>query len=274
MLHPFERLKTYIDCANGLGGNLRNSCSIFWRETKNVRVRLGLAAYHPNEVYALKTIYGPLYFRDNFGDITNLPGMFHQNEYRSKALAEDGVILDVGANIGLAAAWFALHNPGRPIYCFEPLAANVALITRNCPTAIVEQVAVGACHGRVKLRVDPDSVIASLIPCWWETKDFEFEVISLDEFTSERGIERVALLKIDVEGMETEVLKGSEQTLKRTSRVAMETHGTLRHDQVMKSLRQSGFQIDAQEFDGGTGLVFAVSATYGKHGSYSKAVGA
>jgi FkbM family methyltransferase len=265
MLHSFERLKVYIDCANGLGENARDACSIFWRETKNLRVRLGLAEYHPKEIYALKTVYGPLYFRDNFGDITNLAGLFQQNVYRSKALAEDGVILDVGANIGLAAAWFALHNPGRPIYCFEPLAANVALITRNCPTATVEQVAVGAERGRVKLHVDPDSVMASSIPCRWETTDSEFEVISLDEFRAQRGIDRIALLKIDVEGMETEILKGSRETLERTSRVAMETHGRSRHDEAMRFLREMGFNIDAQEFVGTTGLVFASSATNGKH---------
>src|SRR5262249_43327634 len=117
MLYSFKRLKTYIDCANDLGVNPRESCSIFWHETKNLRVRLHLGAYEPNEVYKLKTIYGPLYLRDNIGDITNLPGLFLENVYKSKALHEDGVILDVGANIGLAAAWFALHNPGRPIYC-------------------------------------------------------------------------------------------------------------------------------------------------------------
>src|SRR5262249_55258587 len=160
-----------------------------------------------------------------------------------KALHEDGVILDVGANIGLAAAWFALHNPGRPIYCFEPLAANVRLITQNCPTAKVVPVAVGAQRGRVILKVDPDSVIASSIPCWWDTSESEFEVISLDEFTSERDIKQVALIKIDVEGMETDVLKGAQETLKHTSRVAMETHGTSRHQEAIRCLRNSGFRI-------------------------------
>ena len=259
MFHPFERLKTYVDCANDLGANPRESCSIFWHETKNLRVRLGLAAYHPNKVYTVQTVYGPLYLRDNFGDITNLPDLFLENIYRSKTLKEAGVILDVGANIGLAAACFVLHNPGRPIYCFEPLAANVALIRLNCPVARVEQIAVGAQRGRIKLHVDPDSVMASRIPCGWETSEYEFEVISLDEFTSEHHIDEVGLLKIDVEGMETDVLQGGQEILKRTARVAMETHGTSRHNEALKRLRALGFNIDAQAFVGTTGLVFASS---------------
>ena len=264
MLQPIERLREYIDCARDLGGNPKEVCSILWRETKNLRVRLKLGTYHPNEVYSLKTIYGPLHFRDNFGDITNLAGLFHQNVYRSKALSEEGVILDVGANIGLAAAWFALHNPGRPIFCFEPLTENAALINRNCPAASVEQVAVGAQRGRVKLHVDRDSVMASSIPCRWETTDAEFEVISLDEFTRQRGIKSIALLKIDVEGMETEILKGSRETLNRTQRVAMETHGRSRHDETKRRLQEAGFNIDSEEFVGATGLVFASRAGNGK----------
>ena len=265
MLQPFERLKDYIDCARELGGSPKEVCSIFWHETKNLRVRLRLGTYHPNQVYSLKTVYGPLHFRDNFGDITNLVGLFHHNVYRAGALDEEGVIMDVGANIGLAAAWFAFHNPSRPIFCFEPLMANTALISRNCPTASVEQVAVGARRGRVKLQVDADSVMASSIPCAWETADAEFDVISLDEFTRQRDINSIALLKIDVEGMETEILKGSENTLKRTHRVAMETHGKSRHEFARRHLQEAGFNIDSEEFAGTTGLLFASRVSNGKH---------
>lgn len=257
MLQPIERLKEYIDCARVLGRGPKERGSIFWRETKNLRVRLKLGTYHPNDIYSLQTIYGPLHFRDNFGDITNLVGLFYQNVYRSKALDQDGVILDVGANIGLAAAWFALHNPGKPIYCFEPLRMNAELVSMNCPTARVEQVAIGARRGRVKLKVDPDGVMASSIPCRWETQETEFDVISLDEFISRKGIEQIALLKIDVEGMETEILEGAIQTLSKTYQIAMETHGRSRHEKAVSSLLDAGFSIDAEEFENTTGLVFA-----------------
>jgi FkbM family methyltransferase len=259
MLQPLERLKEYFVCARDLGDNPKDACNIFWRETKNLRVRLKLGSYHPREVYSLSTVYGPLHFRDNFGDITNLPGLFHQNVYRSTTLTGAGVILDVGANIGLAAAWFSLHNPNRPIYCFEPLKANVALVRKNCPRAIVKQAAVGAVRGSIKLQVDPDSVMASSIPCRWKTTQAEFDVITLDEFISEQRIERVALLKVDVEGMEIEILKGAGETLKRTARVAMETHAESRHCEALRRLKEAGFTIDAEEFSNTTGLVFASS---------------
>ncbi|MGH2396606.1 MAG: FkbM family methyltransferase [bacterium] len=257
MLRPIDRLKDYILCALTLGTGPRAMCSILWRETKNIRVRLNLGAYSPKEVYSLQTIYGLLYFRDNFGDITNLVSLLYHQVYRLRGLSQEGVILDVGANIGLAAKWFAHHNPGRSIYCFEPLAANAALIRLNCPGAKVEQVAVGARRGRVKLRVDRDSVMASSISCRWETEEVEFDVISLDEFAGTRALEQVALMKIDAEGMEVEILRGCQETLRRTQQVVMETHSRSLHDDAIGHLRHAGFHIDSEQFGVTTGLLFA-----------------
>jgi FkbM family methyltransferase len=244
-------------CAFALGKDARAIYSILWRETKNIRVRLNLGAYSPNEIYSLQTIYGPLYFRDNFGDVTNLVSLFYHQVYRLRALPWEGVIVDIGSNIGLAAAWFARHNPGRAIYCFEPLEANVELIERNCPSANVKQVAVGARQGKIKLRVDRDNVMASSIPCQWETQEMEFDVISLDEFASVKGLEKVALIKIDVEGMEVEILQGCQEILKKTQQVVMETHSHSLHDETIKYLQRAGFGIGSEQFTGTTGLVFA-----------------
>jgi FkbM family methyltransferase len=257
MRPAIDRAREYLGCARALGVGRRAQWAILWKETKNLRVRLGLAAHHPEAVYALPTGYGPLHFRDNFGDITNLAPIFYRQVYRVRALAPPGVILDVGANIGLAAAWLAHHNPGRTIYCFEPLAASAALIALNCPGAKVEQVAVGATRGRVRLSVDRDGVMASRIPCRWETREEEFPVISLDEFAAARGVDQVALIKIDAEGMEAEILEGSRATLARTHQVVMETHSRALHDQALARLGRAGFRIDGERFGGATGLVFA-----------------
>jgi len=244
-------------CALALGKDARGAAAIFWRQTKNLRARLGLAAYHPQTVFSLDTVYGPLYFRDNFGDITNLVDLFYRPVYRVREIAGEGVILDVGANIGLAAAWFRFHNPGRPIYCFEPLESNTELIRLNCPSAHIERIALGRTRGRASLQVDVDGVMASRIPCNWGTRETAFDVVPLDEIVSDLGIERVAVLKIDAEGMEGEILDGAVDTLRRTRQVTMETHGRDLHEQVIGLLREAGFRIEAESFDAGTGLVFA-----------------
>jgi FkbM family methyltransferase len=257
MPQTLGKLKDYLMCALTLGTNPKTKWAIFWRQTKNFRVRVGLGAYDPDRIYSLDTIYGPLFFRDNFGDITNLTNLFFKQVYRLGTLPRTGAVIDVGANIGLAAAWFAFHNPDRAIYCFEPLGANADLIARNCPNARVEQVALGARRGSVTLRVDPNNVMASRIPCGWETNEGTFPVVPLDEIIQAHGVAQVAMLKMDAEGMELEILEGAKNTLEITQQVAMETHGSSRHAAVLPILRERGFTIDSQEFNESTGMVFA-----------------
>lgn len=257
MVNPVEKLVEYVLSASKLGKDPKDKWSIFWRGTKNFRARFNLSNYSPQKLYSINTIYGSFHFRDNFGDITNLIDIFFHEVYRVRRLPHQGVILDVGANIGLAAAWFAHHNPGKTIYCFEPLRDNARLINLNCPRAIVQPFAVGAKQSLISLSVDRDNVMASYVPYRWGTKEVEFEVISLDEFALKEDLERVALIKIDTEGMENQILEGSRETLRKTQQIVLESHGQSNHYQAIERLQTLGFNIDSEQFLKTTGLVFA-----------------
>ncbi len=253
----FGRLAEFWACASAVGEDGAASRAILWHETKNIRVRLGLARHHPGQIYTVRARGGLLHFRDNFGDITNLPNLFHRQVYRPSVPVGDGVILDVGANIGLAAAWFAREYPGRAIHCFEPLEENARMARLNCPSAAVNVVAVGASPGHIELSVDRDAVMASTIPWERAVTKRRLEVLTLDDYADGYGIDAVALLKIDTEGMELDVLDGAAQVLARTGVVTMETHGADRHAGTLERLRAAGFRIDREAFDGHTGMVFA-----------------
>jgi FkbM family methyltransferase len=258
MLTSISRLTDYVGCAWTLGKTPLGKWDIFWRQTKNLRTRLKFATLHPSTIFSLGTIYGPLFFRDNFGDITNLANLIYRETYRVKTLPQEGIIIDAGANIGLAAHWFAWHNPEKKIYCFEPLTQNISLIKKNCPSAILTQTLLGSEKGQVKLQVDPDQVMASSVPCSWETKPEEFPVQTLDDLGKTFAWDRVALLKIDVEGMEIEVLKGARETLAHVHQVVMETHGKDRHQESIRRLTQAGLDITSEEYDGHTGMIYAI----------------
>jgi len=75
-----ERLKGLVGCAHGLGRGPREKGALLWRQSKNLRVRLHLGAFHPREVFSLETAFGRLHFRDNFGDVTNLVDLFYRQE--------------------------------------------------------------------------------------------------------------------------------------------------------------------------------------------------
>jgi FkbM family methyltransferase len=247
----------FVGCALALGPDTAARAAILWRETHNLRVRLGLGRHHPNEVFTLRTTFGTLHFRNNFGDITNLTNLLYREVYRLPRRATQGAILDVGANIGMAAVWFQVRYPGHEMHCFEPLAENTRLIALNAPAARINQVAVGAAAGSTVFAVDGDAVMASSIPYARAAGSRTVEVIALDDYVRTHGITQVAVLKIDAEGMELDVLAGARETLQRTDQIAMETHGSNRHETVIQRLADAGFRIERQNYSGATGLVFA-----------------
>lgn len=252
-----SRLTEFLHCAVTLGETPAAQARILWRLTKNLRVRLALASHHPAALYRLDTTFGPLWLRDNFGDITNLPGLLARGVYHWRALEGPGMILDVGANIGLAARWFARFNPGRPIVCCEPLPENIELIRRNCPEAQIVAAAIGDTPGTVDLLTDADGVIASSIPTAWNSARRTFPVRTLDDCAAEFGWGDVAVLKMDAEGMEPAILRGARSLLARTARVAAETHGRDGHAEVQRLLREAGFRMVHERFGTHTGMVFA-----------------
>jgi hypothetical protein len=87
------------------------------------------------------------------------------------------------------------------------------------------------------------------------TEEHEFAMRSLDEWIDDKVIDRIALMKIDVEGMEEEVLRGAAATLKRTRRVVLETHSRALHHAVLKQLTEAGFEIESERFFERSGLV-------------------
>ena len=253
---------TFGRCAAALGRTRSERVTIFWRLTKNLRARAKLATHHPARIYALDTALGRAYLRDNVGDITNLWGLWVNDVYHVRDVSEEldvgGEVLDVGANIGLFAVWAARHLPRATIHCFEPLPSNLPLIERNCPGARINAVGVGARSERVRMHVDLQGSIASRIDTRWDTTDSEFEVISLDSYVRAKGITEVALLKVDVEGMEMDVLDGAHETLAMTRRVAIETHGREQHEGVLNRLRAAGFATEQVVREGATGMIRAM----------------
>lgn len=251
------KLMRFVRCARALAPGPAAQLRMLWALSKNARVAAGVAKHHPDAVYSLATRLGRVHLRDNFGDVTNLPGLLVENSYRVTKLDRPGEILDVGANIGLVAMWIHAHNPERRIHCFEPLPSNVRLVRLNCPSAVVNAVGVGSVRSVVKAGVDRHSAMASSVDQPWVLDPIEFDVLPLDEYIAANGIREVAFFKLDTEGMELDVLEGAKQTLAITHSVAMETHGEARHVASIERLAAAGFRIDAEARFGAVGMVWA-----------------
>jgi FkbM family methyltransferase len=139
-------------------------------------------------------------------------------------LPHGGLVLDVGGFRGITAQWFA-RQAGRVIV-FEPLPENAASIrqmlhVRGLTNVTVQELAVSDRSGSAELFAYEGKGHNSLgrVNTSRYTHSLQVRTTTLDEFAKANAIDRVDVLKVDVEGFEAEVLRGAAELL-ATGRVA------------------------------------------------------
>ncbi|KAF3636032.1 putative methyl-CpG-binding domain-containing protein 10-like [Capsicum annuum] len=146
-------------------------------------------------------------------------------EFLEKMKGKNGIVIDVGANVGMAS--FAAAVMGFKVLAFEPVFENLQKICEgiyfNRVGELVEvyEAAVSDHNGNITFhklvgRLDNSAVSATGAKLAFKSNE-EIEVqvktIPLDEVIQET--ERVLLIKIDVQGWEYHVLKGASKILSR-----------------------------------------------------------
>ena len=145
-------------------------------------------------------------------------------------LADGGrgaVLMDAGANIGLASLAMALAAPQHAVLlAVEPDADSAAHLRHNLRVhgagrARVEELALGARTGRAEFLADAgNSATGHLLAGRSATEGIGRLVVSvpvqrLDRLLADHGCERLDVLKVDVEGGEDAVLAGAGDLLAR-----------------------------------------------------------
>jgi len=140
--------------------------------------------------------------------------------------AADPVVIDVGANAGLFAHRIWTLNPRTKLIVFEPLPKMAKKIARWGETtgarltlhskAVSDRVGTSSYYA-----LSENDVTASLKSEGAHRLKFEVPVVTLDSVVSEMEI---LMIKIDVEGVECEVLAGARQTLQRARFLTVEAH--------------------------------------------------
>lgn len=130
------------------------------------------------------------------------------------------VVLDVGANVGsYVSQVLRIVGDDTVVYAFEPSSTALTHLRRKFGTkSNVHLVAqgVGAASGAATLWADiPGSVLASTYvnPMSGDVPGEPIQLVTLDAFCEQRGIDRVDLLKLDLEGGELDALRGARRLL-------------------------------------------------------------
>ena len=195
------------------------------------------------------------------------------------------VVIDAGANVGVAAAFFAEHCGASRVHCFEPVAPVCELLRRNVrdlPACVVHELGLSDAprHAEITyypgaaamsgLYADPqrdEALVRTVLANFgvedagerlagaYEATTLTCELTTLSAFLRETELERVDLLKIDVERAELDVLDGiAEGDWPRIAQVVAEAHDT--GEELAVRLRARGFDVvlDQEAAMRGTGV--------------------
>ena len=183
----------------------------------------------------------------------------HESVLRKGPIA---TVVDIGANRGQFSLAARHHHPDAQIVAFEPLPTAAAVYRKvfvNDRRTMLHVAAVSPADGEATMQISRREDSSSLLPISQLQTALYPEVVAigtakvptapLDRFLSVDDIAAPALLKIDVQGFELEVLKASVGLLPRFARVYVEASFVTLYEgqalayQVVDFLREQHFLL-------------------------------
>ena len=134
---------------------------------------------------------------------------------------QDGLVLDIGANIGNHTIFF-LTQKARKVISFEPVKDTFDILKKNIEINNFQNkvnlfnVGVGKTKGKAILKYyNSKNIGMSQLS---SDQNGDIPIVSIDELNIE---EKINFIKIDVEGFESDVIKGMTESLKRNKPLIM-----------------------------------------------------
>lgn len=150
-------------------------------------------------------------------------------------------MLDLGANIGLVSIYFAEQLGIDDVFCVEAARANFSLLqenlARNLPQAVAIHAAAVGEPGAYHVEEGGEPGEIRVLP-----GEGSVDALTLPEILDRAGMERVDLLKIDIEGAEAEIFERAEEWGDRVGAVIGEVHPPLTTERAYEQLAEVGLR--------------------------------
>jgi FkbM family methyltransferase len=185
-------------------------------------------------------------FMEFTGEISMYKQIFVNRIYDSRpGFSPEGnfIIFDIGSNIGIYTVKAARGCKGCTVYSFEPNPEVFGRLVKNIGLNNLSNVRafnVGFAEKKAKafMTVGGSTVLGRVS---LEGGQFEVDIETLDSFVERENINKIDILKIDVEGFELSVLKGAGRALGITERIVMECDAALEAE-ATSLLDNKGFE--------------------------------
>lgn len=174
-----------------------------------------------------------------------------------KFLSPGTTFIDVGANIGIMSMFGArcVGSAGR-VYSFEPDSVNFGRLVwardaNHLPNVIPLPLALGSSVGTAPLHRSPDADggLTSLKELQGFKEGERVPIATLDDLFAAVPLERLSLIKIDVEGFEFDVVKGGLRLIERERPaliIEMVNESAVQAGQLLVEIGYVGFETDGK----------------------------
>jgi FkbM family methyltransferase len=177
---------------------------------------------------------GTVFCRAHTSDLGVFRQIFIDREYRClDDVREPGLIIDCGANVGYASAYFLARYPQARLIAVEPDAGNFAVLRSNLAaysnrTTLIQS---GVWSSETGLVMSDDRFA--------DGREWSYTVrpnkpgeaptmhaVDIGGLLNRSGFDRISILKIDIEGSEREVFRHNYQGwIGKVDRLVIELHG-------------------------------------------------
>jgi|GEM_PF-2248860 len=171
--------------------------------------------------------------RNNQGSDSFIFSEVFQHQYYDFSLSSDpNTILDLGANIGFTAIYFARKYPKAKLACVEPMPSNLEFLRTNLElngiTASIFPSAISTKDGSLHMAIDTKDYGHKVAGIEYgksiQGDILEVPALSVATLMQELGWERINLLKVDIEGYEAVLLKENCEWLVSVDAICIECH--------------------------------------------------
>jgi len=181
-------------------------------------------------------LLGPLFeLPDAASFLASWEEIFERQIYDFKTISDHPRILDCGSNVGVSCVFFKKRFPNSRITAFEPDPKIFAFLQKNMSNhglTDVEQVNKAVWISQTTLKFECEGSDAGRIVNKHFKRSINVESIRLRDYL----VEPIDLLKIDIEGAESEVISDIAPLLSNVKNLFVEYHSFMNEPQSLDTL--------------------------------------